>query len=223
MKILLVEDESSLANIIKVGLKSEGYVVDICGDGQRAKQIGSSSHSKYDLIVLDIMLPGSDGFEVCSHIRKQGVSIPVIILTARSSVEDKVSMLNSGADDYLTKPFSFDELLARIRALLRRPAKQMNSLLHVHDITLDTLRHKVFKKGKIVSMTKKEFMMLEYLMRNPGQVIKRDDFYTALWDMNDIVFSNSVDVHIKNIRSKLDYKNESFIETVHGVGYVLKP
>ncbi len=222
MRILLVEDEVNLSKAIQTGLQHEGYSVDICNHGTTAKTLISSHGTTYDLCMLDINLPGVDGFELCEYIRSVPLFMPLLVLTARSAVEDKVTILDAGADDYIAKPFSFEELLARIRALLRRPSFQILDVLSVGDVTLDLKSYKVFKKEKQIDVTKKEFMLLEYLMRRPNQVVKRGDVYSTLWDYNDTIFSNAVDVHIKNLRNKLGYKHGNFIETVRGIGYILK-
>ncbi|MEN9338079.1 MAG: hypothetical protein RIQ41_393 [Candidatus Parcubacteria bacterium] len=222
MRILLVEDEINLSKAIQTGLQHEGYTVDLCHNGTEAKSLMSSRGKIYDLCMLDINLPGADGFEVCEYIRSLKLSVPLLILTARSATEDKVTMLDAGADDYIAKPFSFEELLARIRALLRRPFSQVFDTLSIRDVTIDLKSYNVFKKGKKIDVTKKELMLLEYFMRRPNEVIKREDVYSTLWDVNDTILSNAVDVHIKNIRNKLGYKHGNFIETVRGVGYVLK-
>ncbi len=222
MKLLLVEDEGELAEVIAKGLKHEGYVVDVCSDGGKAKNLLTSNKDAFDLVILDISLPHVDGLELCSYVRQLHLTVPILMLTARGAIEDKVNALNAGADDYVTKPFSFEELLARIRALLRRPTVKINDLLRVGDISLDVAKHKVFCKGEEIEMTRKEFMLLECLMRRQNQVVTRDTLYSTLWDMNDTLFSNTVDVHIKNVRNKLGNKHGSFIKTIRGVGYVFE-
>jgi len=223
MKILVVEDEEKLADALSRGLTAHGYAVDIVGDGKKALTRISMHRNDYDLVILDLMLPSMDGLEICKSIRDQGVVLPVLILTARNETENKVSLLLSGADDYLVKPFSFAELLARAQALLRRPNGMVPEVLKVGDIELNTVERRVFRGGKEISLTLKEFGLLEYFMRHPDQVVNREDLLAHLWDFNYASFSNVVDVHIKNLRQKLgEGKSGNVLETIRGIGYRLR-
>ncbi|MES2623014.1 MAG: response regulator transcription factor [Patescibacteria group bacterium] len=218
MKILLVEDNTKLAKNIKQGLTQEGFAVDTVEDGTEAEKKVSINRDEYDLVVLDRMLPGNDGLSICASWREQGISIPVLMLTAMGATEDKVVGLKGGADDYLAKPFDFEELLARIQALLRRPKLATQEKITIGDLMLDTQAHVITLKNKPLTLTLKEFMVLEYLMRNQGKVVTRDELYAHAWDYADLTLSNTVDVHIKNIRRKIKDKSK-IIQTVRGVGY----
>ena len=218
MKILVVEDNKKLAESLKQGLVQEGYAVDVIDEGPAAERRILINRDEYDLVILDRMLPGKDGVAVCNFWRENGVVVPVLMLTALDTTEDKVTGLDSGADDYLAKPFAFKELLARIHALLRRPKQSFPGILTFGDISVNTTSRMVTYKGKAVLLTLKEFMVLEYLMRNQGKVVTRDELYSHAWDFADSSFSNTVDVHIKNLRKKI-YDNGKFIQTVRGVGY----
>jgi DNA-binding response OmpR family regulator len=221
MKILVVEDNQKLAANIKEGLEQDGFAVDCLYDGLLAEKRILINRTDYDVVILDIMLPGKDGVAVCRSWREQDVKIPVLMLTARDATDDKVKGLNSGADDYLAKPFAFEELLARARALLRRPAVTEKTVLQVGDITLDTVSRKVERDSKEVVLTLKEYMVLEYLMRNVNRVITRDDLYDHAWDHADNSFSNTVNVHLKNLRQKL-HDDGTHIQTIRGVGYKME-
>jgi len=221
MKILVVEDNTKLAENLKQGLMQEGYAVDIIEEGLSAERRILINRDEYDLIVLDRMLPGKDGVSICKNWRENGVVIPVLMLTALDATDDKVDGLDAGADDYLVKPFAFKELLARVHALLRRPKQASLDLLSVKDIVLNTTSRVVTYKNKPISLTLKEFMVLEYLMRNIGKVITRDELYSHAWDFADSSFSNTVDVHIKNIRRKM-HDNSKIIKTIRGVGYKIE-
>ncbi len=223
MRLLVVEDEPKLASVIAKGLEAKGYAVDTLGDGQEALTRILVHGKDYDLIILDLMLPSKTGSEICKEVRAEGVTVPILILTARSETEHKVELLLAGADDYMVKPFSFDELLARITAILRRPAASLASVLVAGDLELDPATHTVKQEGKELQLTLKEFGLLEYFMRHPNEVINREDLLTHLWDFNYESFSNVVDVHIKNLRQKLDKKDaESILETIRGIGYRLR-
>lgn len=219
MRILIIEDQVKLAESVKKGLENMGYAVDTIYDGLVGLRRIEASPENYDLIILDIMLPGIDGLSICKKIRSQNIMIPVLMLTARDTLENKVEGLDVGADDYLVKPFEFTELTARIRALLRRPKKVLETELTGSGIKLNTVMHRVEKNGKEVKLTLKEFAILEYFLRNTNQVLSRDKIIAHIWDFNYDTFSNIVDVNIKNLRKKLQEKNENIIETVHGVGY----
>ncbi len=220
MRILLVEDEEKLAATIAAGLSKKGYAVDTINDGDKAYKRISLNHMDYDLIILDLMLPGMDGMTITKNMRENAINTPILILTARNEMDTKVDLLLAGADDYLVKPFSFEELTARMQALLRRPAATVPSILSTGDITLDTSSHLVTKGGKPVSLTLKEFVLLEYFMRHPNVVVNREELLTHLWDFNYSSFSNVVDVHVKNLRKKLGLADGEFVlQTVRGVGY----
>ncbi|MEK7601448.1 MAG: response regulator transcription factor [Patescibacteria group bacterium] len=222
MKILLVEDEEKLATALKRGLELGGYAVDIVGDGKKALTRISLHRNDYDVVILDLMLPSMDGYEICREVREKDIAVPILVLTARAETDTKVKLLLAGADDYLVKPFSFTELSARIQALLRRPAEQVPEVLKAADIELDQGTRRVVRDGKEIPLTLKEFGLLEYFMRHPNQVVNREDLLTHLWDFNYAGFSNVVDVHIKNLRRKLTRTNsEDVLETVRGVGYRL--
>lgn len=223
MKILVVEDQEKLAKSLKKGLEQEGYAVDYVLDGEAAERRIDIGHKEYDLIVLDLMLPKKDGYEVCRNMRAHDIKTPVIVLTARGATEDKISALNIGADDYLVKPFSFRELLARINALLRRPEPFTPSELQTRDLSLNTATREVARSGNGISLTLKEFGILEYLLKNKGRVVSREELVDHIWDFNYDGFSNVVDVHIKNLRSKVDADgDEKLLETIRGVGYRIK-
>src|SRR3990167_716618 len=222
MKILLVEDEEKLAQAISKGLQLEGYTVDSIGDGKKALTRISLHRSDYDLIILDLMLPSMDGYEICKQVREWNITVPILVLTARAETDSKVKLLQSGADDYLVKPFSFAELVARIRALLRRPTESLPETLLFADIELEPSQRRVKRAGQEISLTLKEFGLLEYFMRHPNQVVNREDLLNHLWDFNYVGFSNVVDVHVKNLRRKLGgASDEGLLETVRGVGYRL--
>jgi len=223
MRILVVEDEPKLAAIIAKGLTAKGYAVDAINDGQEALTRILVHHGDYDLVVLDLMLPNKSGKEICEEMRAHEITTPILVLTARAETEHKVDLLLAGADDYLVKPFSFDELTARIQAILRRPTESVPTILTAGDIALNPSEHTVTKDGKEVPLTLKEFRLLEYFMRHPNQVINREDFLAHLWDFNYEAFSNVVDVHVKNLRRKLDDADTpSILETIRGIGYRLR-
>jgi DNA-binding response OmpR family regulator len=221
MKVLVVEDEEKLAEALSRGLQAKGYTVDVIGDGEKALERIILYHEDYDIVVLDLMLPTTDGHTICREVRERKISIPIIILTARDETDTKVELLRTGADDYLAKPFSFDELDARIQALLRRPQETKSAILTVKDIVLNPGDRTVTRDGKPIQLTLKEFSLLEYFMRNPNRVINREELLNHLWDFNyTSFFSNALDVHIKNLRKKLDYdKESSILETIRGIGY----
>lgn len=221
MRILLVEDEKKISSFIERGLKAHRYVVDIAADGESGLELAEIN--SYDLIILDIMLPGKDGITVCQELRDRGIDIPVMMLTAKSSVNDKVHALHSGADDYLVKPFSFEEFTARVTALLRRTRKEKTSILQVGDIALDQITHKLTKADQEIVLTPKEYSLLEYFMLNVDQVITRTMISEHVWNEDFDSFSNIIDVFINNLRGKLDFdRKKSCIQTVRGVGYVFK-
>jgi len=223
MKILLIEDSKKFSDLVKKGLENEGYTVDCVYDGLDGKHRIELCESEYDLIILDIMLPKIDGITVCKSIRKGKIDTPVLMLTAKDATEDKIIGLDSGADDYLIKPFEFNELLARIRALLRRPKTVLPAELKISNLTLNPATIKVYRDRKEIILTLKEFRLLEYFMRNAGITLTREDILNNLWDYEFDSFSNVVDVHVKNLRKKVDsnYKEKLF-QTVWGVGYKIK-
>lgn len=221
MKILVVEDNTKLAENLKQGLMQEGYAVDVIEDGLVAERRILYNRDEYDLVVLDRMLPGKDGILVCDSWRENGVIVPILMLTALSTTDDKVVGLDAGADDYLAKPFAFKELLARVHALLRRPKQSSPVTLTSGSISMNTTSRTVTYKNKPISLTLKEFMVLEYLMRNLNKVITRDELYSHAWDFADSSFSNTVDVHIKNLRKKI-HDNAKIIQTIRGVGYKME-
>jgi len=220
MKLLLVEDEPQIANLVKAGLEKQGYAVDWVADGINAEKRIELYHNEYDLVILDLMLPGKNGFEVCKQVRAKGITIPILILTAKSDVDDKVFALDNGADDYLTKPFDFKELLSRIRTLLRRPKEKMSIELRCDELVLHPGSRKVFLEEREVKLTLKEFGILEYLMRHPNQVVTRDDILFNVWDFHFDSFSNVVDVHINHLRKKIAKgKRSDVLQNVRGIGY----
>ena len=216
MRILLVEDEKKLSDVVKKGLIEEGYAVDQAFNGEEGLYLAESE--SYDVIVLDIMLPKIDGMTVCKELRKKGIVIPVLMLTAKTRVEDKVTGLNVGADDYLTKPFEFIELKSRVHALIRRSSQKPVSVISIGDIEIDTVKHIVKKKGKEIELTAKEFAILEFLARHKDEVVTRTQIMEHIWDYNFEGLSNVVDVFIASLRKKMKGK---VIKTVHGVGYKL--
>jgi DNA-binding response OmpR family regulator len=222
MKILVVEDQEKLAKSIKEGLEQHGYAVDTVGDGKQALSLLEYGYYNYDLVILDVMLPSVGGIVICSTLRSKNIVIPVLMLTAKDTIDDRVDGLDAGADDYLVKPFDFKELVARIRALLRRPKETVHMELIVGDIVLNTVTRKVTKRNIEVPLTVKEYAILEYCMRHTNQVLTRDQIMAHVWDHAFDSFSNVIDVHIKNLRKKLQNNNEILLETIHGVGYQLK-
>lgn len=219
MRILIIEDEEKIANSLKLGLTQESYAVDVKNDGLEGYDM--ASYEPYDLIILDLMLPSMDGFEICRKLREEKNVTPILMLTARGEIEDKVKGLDIGADDYLQKPFSFNELLARIRALVRRPRKTIGMTLTVEDLTLDTVTSEVKRGGKTISLSGKEFALLEYLMRHKGTIVKKDQIISHVWDYDSDVLPNSVEVYITHLRGKVDkpFKGEKLISTIRGFGY----
>jgi DNA-binding response OmpR family regulator len=220
MKILLVEDAVELANAIKDVLEKKSYTVDIVVDGEKALSRISLHRADYDLIILDLTLPRMDGYEVCKAIRLKEISTPILVLTAKKDSDMKVKMLMLGADDYLVKPFMFDELHARVHALLRRPKNMLTEELRYGPLVIHTGTRKVTLSGRDVPLTLKEYGLLEHLVRNPNKVVSREDLLSRIWDFNYSGFSNVVDVHIKNLRRKLsEHNGQSVVETIRGVGY----
>jgi two-component system OmpR family response regulator len=222
MRLLIVEDEIKLANVLRRGLEQEGYAVDAVADGSDA--IWMASENDYDCIVLDVMIPGQDGIEVCRALRSRSVWTPIIIVTARGAVQDKVRGLDVGADDYLTKPFSFEELVARVRALIRRGAVERPAELMIGELSLDPARRRVVRGGREISLTPKEFSLLEFFMRHPGEVLTRTRIREHVWDWSFEGSSNVVDVYVRYLREKIDRPFPTpLIRTVRGVGYAIGP
>ncbi len=218
MRILVAEDDRKVAGFLKKGLKEEQYAVDICYDGEEA--LFQAQVNQYDLVILDVMLPKKNGFSVCKEIRKEGNLTPILMLTARDQLEDKVKGLQEGADDYLTKPFAFEELLARIQALLRRTQDYKTKTLKVGDLELDPVARKITRDGKPITLTGKEYALLEYLMRNRSRVITQSMIIDHVWDMNYDGLSNVVNVYINHLREKIDKGfSQKYIHTIRGVGY----
>jgi heavy metal response regulator len=222
MRILIIEDEKKIADFIKRGLKEEGYAVDIANDGENGLFLAKTND--YDLVLLDLMLPKLDGITVCRKLREEKMLSPIIMLTAKDALKDKVTGLDAGADDYLTKPFAFEELLARIRAILRKKAEQAQAVkLEVADLILDLTTHRVTRAGKEIELTSKEFSLLEYLMRNAGKVVTRTMISEHVWDIDFDTFTNVIDVYINYLRNKIDSNSKTkLIQTVRGRGYILK-
>jgi DNA-binding response OmpR family regulator len=223
MHILIVEDEQRLAFLLRRVLLEERHTVDLAHDGQRGLDLALSD--SYDVVILDVMLPKLDGLEICRQMRAEHILSPVLMLTARGAVEDRVTGLNVGADDYLTKPFAMEELLARINALLRRRDRRFDETnqLSVDDLILDMARHEARRAGRIIELTAKEFALLEYLMRHTGQVLTRTQIIDAVWRYDMEALSNVVDIYIHYLREKIDYGfSRSLIKTVRGVGYKIE-
>ncbi len=222
MQVLVIEDERPLVRLIRRVLEDERYVVDVAFDGEQG--IRKAGSGAYDLIILDVMLPRGSGLEVCRWLRAQNITSPILMLTARDQLEDKVAGLDAGADDYLTKPFDFEELLARLRALARRaPSPFQEPLLQVADLTMDLTRHEVQRNGQPILLTTREFALLEYLMRHPGQALSRTQITDHVWPYDKDAVSNIVDIYIHYLREKVDKGFASqLIHTVRGIGYNIR-
>ena len=220
MRVLLVEDDQRIAHFVAKGLRENTYAVDVATDGGAA--LYQSAINTYDAIILDVMLPVKDGFAVCRELRETGVKTPILMLTARDAVEDRVVGLDAGADDYLVKPFAFDELLARLRALLRRAGDVRPAKITIADLEIDTSGQRVWRDGREISLTSKEYALLEYLAREKGKVVGRADIAEHVWDATFDPFSNLIDVYVKRLRTKMDDGFAvSLIHTRRGSGYVL--
>ncbi|MFA5512507.1 MAG: response regulator transcription factor [Candidatus Kapaibacterium sp.] len=221
MRVLVVEDERRVANFIKHGLEEERYIVETAYDGNSAFDIVMNNH--FDAIVLDVMLPNKDGFTLLKEIRDSGISTPVIMLTARANVEDRVAGLDLGADDYLPKPFSFDELAARIRSILRRSSPDKSTKLRAGDLILDTVTHLAYRQGREIELTTKEYALLEYMLRNKNRILSRSTITQHVWKHNFDPESNIIDVYIKRLRSKIEKDGEKpLVQSIRGVGYRLR-
>lgn len=221
MRILVVEDEKKVASFIRRGLEAERYQVDVASDGESG--LSRIFDEEYDLVILDVMLPKRDGFAVLEEVRKQQQQVPILMVTARDTVMDKVTGLDRGADDYLTKPFAFEELVARVRALLRRGTPAQSPVLTVGDLRLDPVSREVSRAGRRIEMTGKEFALLEFFMRQPGRVFSRALIAQHVWGVDFDTFTNVIDVYVNYVRKKMDAEFEpKLLQTVRGVGYVLK-
>lgn len=222
MRILLIEDEHKIANSIKKGLEQESYVVDACYDGTSGFDFASSE--EYDIIVLDRLLPGIDGIDLCKRLREQKNHTPILMLTAKGEIHERVEGLNAGADDYLPKPFAFTELLARIRALSRRPKHNIGTVLAVGNLSLDTVTFDVIRANKHIPLSNKEFSLLEYLMRHKGTIIKKEQIISHVWNYDADVLPNSVEVYMTHLRNKIDkpFSDPNLIKTVRGFGYKIE-
>ncbi len=221
MRILVVEDEKKVASFIKRGLEEEGFTVDVAYDGEEGRYMAETN--PYDLILMDVMLPKKDGLTVIRELREQDINSPVLCLTAKDTVDDIVSGLDSGSDDYLTKPFAFAELLARVRALLRRGTQDRGAEIYFADLRLDPVAHKVWRGGKEIELTAKEYALLEYFMRNANQTLTRTMIAEHVWDYTFDSFTNIIDVYVNYLRKKIDKDfDKKLIHTVRGAGYVLK-
>lgn len=218
MRILIVEDEHKIANSIKKGLEQELFAVDVKYTGQDGYDMAVSE--EYDLIILDRLLPGMDGADICKNLRQKQIHTPIIMLTAKGQILDKVEGLNAGADDYLTKPFAFEELLARVKALIRRPLTMTNTTLQLGDLSLNTLSYTVKRANKIIQLSNKEFILLEYLMRHQNMVITKEQIMNHVWDYDANILPNTVEAYIKLLRNKIDKPfSNKLIHTIRGFGY----
>jgi DNA-binding response OmpR family regulator len=223
MRVLIIEDEHKIANAIKRGLEQEKYAVDVEYDSDSG--LGAALNEPYDFMIIDRMLPGSiEGLDICRKVREAGIHTPILILTAKDQIRDRVIGLDAGADDYLVKPFSFEELLARIRALLRRPHETKGSILEVADLKLDTINFGVQRADKPINLSAKEFALLEYMMRNAGRVLNKDMIISHVWDFDADILPNTVEVYIGYLRNKIDkpFKKPGLIHTMRGFGYKLE-
>ena len=221
MRILVVEDEHKIAGAIKAGLQQENYAVDIEYDADSG--LGAALNESYDVMIIDRMLPGSiEGLDICRQVREKGIHTPILLLTAKDQIKDRVEGLNSGADDYLIKPFSFEELLARIRALMRRPASAQSNVIKVGDLSLDTLSYEVSRAQQKIELSAKEFALLEYMMRNAGRILSKDNIIAHVWDFDSDVLPNTVEVYMGYLRNKIDKPfGRPLLHTNRGFGYQL--
>ncbi len=220
MRILVVEDDKKVASFVEKGLREDGYAVDVAHDGANGS-LNAHVH-EYDLLILDLMLPGKSGYDILLELRREQSSVPVLLLTARDAPEDIVRGLDAGADDYLTKPFSFEVLLARVRALIRRGGARRLERLRYDDVELDRIQHSVHRRGRDLKLTAKEFQLLEYFLLHPEEVVRRTHLLEKVWDLHFDPMSNVVDVHVAKLRRKLTAGGEgALIHTVRGVGYIL--
>jgi len=219
MKILIIEDEHRIAQAVKQGLEQESYAVDVEFDGQDG--LNAALNDEYDLIILDVMLPSLNGFEVCQSIRQANNHTPILMMTARDQNRDIVQGLDSGADDYVAKPFAFEVLLARVRALLRRPQESLGEVLEVQDLAMNTVTKEVTRAGGSINLSSKEYALLEYLLRNKGKVLSKNNIMTHVWNFDADILPNNIEVFIAYLRAKIDkpFKGPALIQTVRGFGY----
>lgn len=222
MRILVVEDEKKLANFIKHGLEEERYIVEVAHNGEQGLEM--AMNNEYDAILLDVMLPGRDGFSILQELRKAGIKVPIMMLTARGATEDRVMGLDLGADDYLPKPFSFEELAARLRSILRRSGPEKTTKLQCGDLILDTVTHFAYRGGKEIELTTKEYALLEYLMRNKNRIVSRSNILQHVWRHSFDPESNIIDVYIKRLREKIEFdpSQPQLIQSIRGVGYRIR-
>ena len=221
MRVLLIEDNRRLSDSLRVTLEEDGYAVDVAYDGMDGEEMGLVP--SYDILILDIMLPGKDGLEVCRELRDRHITTPILMLTARDALDDRVLGLDSGADDYLVKPFEVDELRARLRALLRRDSSSKTGVLQVADLILDPAAHTVQRAGRSIELTAKEFSLLEYFLRHPNHLVTREKVEEHLWSYDHVIASNVVDVYVRRLRNKIDDPSEvKLLETLRGAGYRLR-
>lgn len=221
MRLLVAEDEPRMAKVIAKGLRENSFAVDLVEDGDTA--LYQSSINDYDLIVLDVMLPGSDGFEVCRELRKRGLATPILMLTARAAIDDRLTGFDAGADDYLTKPFSFREFLARIRALLRRDSQLQPEVFEIEDLIVNSVNHHVSRANREIQLTAKEYALLEHLARHSGQLVSRAEIAEHVWDDSFDPFSNTIEVYINRLRRKIDENHAvKLLHTRRGEGYILE-
>lgn len=218
MRLLIIEDEPELQLLLKSNLENQGFFVDTATKGDKGSYLGRTND--YDAILLDYVLPEKKGDQICKEIRDAGKTCPILILSVRGAVPEKVELLNMGADDYITKPFAFDELLARLRAVMRRPAVWQDSILTIDNLVVDPIKYKAVRNGKEIQLTRKEFALLEYLLRNKEAVVSRGAIMEHVWDLNGDIFSNTIETHILNLRRKIDIKGQlKLIHTISGRGY----
>lgn len=218
MRILLIEDEPELQSLLKMNLEDQGFFVDVARNGSKGSYLARTND--YDAILLDFLLPEKQGDEICREIRDAGKVCPIIIVSVRGAVPDKVELLNMGADDYITKPFAFDELLARLRAVMRRPSNWQHTILSIDNLIVDPIKYKAIRDEKEIKLTRKEFALLEYLLRNKEAVVSRGAIMEHVWDLDGDIFSNTIETHILNLRKKLDTKGQlKLIHTISGRGY----
>lgn len=223
MRILVVEDEHRIGTSLKKGLELEKYAVDLTFEGRDGFDMATTE--EYDCIILDLMLPGMDGLVICKKLREMNIHTPILMLTAKSQTEDKIKGLDSGADDYLTKPFSFEELLARVRALIRRPSGSQNPILKVGDLEMDTINFEVKRGNTQINLSSKEYSLLDYLMRHAGKIISKDQITSHVWNYDDDILPNTVEVYIRKLRQKIEvpFKDKkSILKTVRGFGYKIE-
>ena len=222
MKVLIIEDETKLANALSRGLRQESYATEVYNDGEDG--LAAALHDEYDLMIIDRMLPGKEGLEIIREVRSKGIRTPVIVLTAKGQIRNRVEGLDAGADDYMVKPFSFEELLARIRALFRRPSDAVDTVLKVGDLTMNTSRSEVRRSKKRIKLTSTEYALLEYLMRNQGRTISKDKLIGHVWDFDADILPNTVEAHVGSLRRKIDkpFAGPELLQTIRGFGYRLE-